>query len=456
MTGLVVRLGRGRTVVVNSELPRSATAANGASRWIGRFRPEAARVSSGEAARGRVRRGPFRSQKENVRTGRKAPAIALAALVLLGAFVLSLRTAAAADNPTQDPASFWNHLTTHFAQAAHLSHPRLARAYALVHVAIYDGLLASGRTHDGDPSQVAVAAGAASEVLTYLFPNNAGAIAENETARAASVQAQNPGVVVSGLNFGHMVGRMVVVHGQNDGSDAVFTGPIPTGPCIWTGVNPVEPTAGSWKTWIETSGAEVQPLAPYACGSQADLNDIQTELAAQAALTQDQIATVHEWAVPLAPTIWDNVAISRISSGGLSVFQSARILAYLNIGMYDGLVSTWLAKYTFWSARPFMRIPGFTTVIPTPNFPGYISAHATVSGVASVVLGEIFPVFADYFGSQANEAAMSRLWGGIHFPQDDDQGLVVGRAIGALVVEDMMGPAHTFVFPIAMAGLAVG
>src|SRR2546428_13178752 len=101
MTGLVVRLGRGRTVVVNSELPRSATAANGASRWIGRFRPEAARVSSGEAARGRVRGGPFRSHKENVRTGRKAPPIPLAAPGLLGPFVLPLLTAAAAANPTQ-------------------------------------------------------------------------------------------------------------------------------------------------------------------------------------------------------------------------------------------------------------------------------------------------------------------------------------------------------------------
>src|SRR2546425_3682614 len=166
MTGLVVRLGRGRTVVVNSELPRSATAANGASRWIGRFRPEAARVSSGEAARGRVRRGPFRSQKENVPTGRKPAAIALAALRLLGAFVLSLRTAAAADNPTHDPASVWNHLTTHFAQAANLSPPRLSRAYALVHVAIYDGLLASRLTHDLYPSHSTLAAGARSEVMT--------------------------------------------------------------------------------------------------------------------------------------------------------------------------------------------------------------------------------------------------------------------------------------------------
>src|SRR3989442_856597 len=120
---------------------------------------------------------------------------------------------------------------------------------------------------------------------------------------------------------------------------------------------------------METCGAEAKPLVSYACGSQGDLNDIQTELAAQAALTQDQIATVHEWAVPLAPTIWDNVAISRISSGGLSVFQSARILAYLNIRMYDGLVSTWLAKDTLWSARPLLPSPGVTTVVPTPEFP---------------------------------------------------------------------------------------
>jgi len=376
-------------------------------------------------------------------------AIALATLVLLGAFVVSVRMAVA-DNPQQDPATFWNQLTTHFAQAARLSPPRLARAYALVQVAIYDALLGSGRTHDGEPSQVAIAAGAASEVLTYLFPSNAGPIAENETAQVASAQARNPGVLVSGQNFGHMVGAMVVIHGQNDGSDAVFAGPIPTGPCVWTGVNPVEPTAGSWKTWIESSAAEVQLPAPYACGSAADQNELQAVLAAKAALTQDQIAAVRRWAVPLAPTIWDTIAEGQIASHGLSVFDSARVLAYLNIGMYDGLVSTWLAKYTYWSARPFMRIPGFTSVIPTPNFPGYISAHATVSGVASVVLGEVFPALAGYFAGQADEAAMSRLWGGIHFPQDDDQGLVVGRAIGALVVQDMAESAHTFVFPMAV------
>src|SRR6266571_4376507 len=121
---------------------------------------------------------------------RRVRAIALATLVLLGAFVVSVRMAVA-DNPQQDPATFWNQLTTHFAQAARLSPPRLARAYALVQVAIYDALLGSGRTHDGEPSQVAIAAGAASEVLTYLFPSNAGPIAENETAQVASAQARH-------------------------------------------------------------------------------------------------------------------------------------------------------------------------------------------------------------------------------------------------------------------------
>jgi hypothetical protein len=46
---------------------------------------------------------------------------------------------------------------------------------------------------------------------------------------------------------------------------------------------------------------------------------------------------------------------------------------------------------------------------------------------------------ADYFGGQAREAAISRLWGGIHFPHDNDQGLIVGRRIGRLVVARMRG-----------------
>jgi len=413
------------------------------------------RTRDGRRSEGRQEPGRgIQHGARNVGITGKMRAVVLVSLVLLGAFVVSLRTVLADPTPSSDPATFWNQVTTRLEVAAKFNPLRIARTYALVHVAIYDALLASGRMHHGTASQIAVAAGAASEVLMYLFPAYVANIAENESAQAASADARNFGVVVSGLNFGHTVGRMVVIHGQNDGSDAIFAGPIPTGDCIWSGTKPLEATMGGWETWILTSGAEVQPRAPYACGSEADLADVQAVIDAHNGLTPDQIAIVHKWGDVTAPIIWNGVLNQQIESHGLSALQSAQAHAYMNIAIYDGLVATWLAKFTYWTARPFMRIPGFTTVIPTPNFPSYVSAHSVVSAGSSMVLGEFFPELADHFAAQAEEAAMSRLWGGIHFQQDDDQGLVMGRAVGAKVVQDMQSAPHTFVFPISPEGLA--
>ena len=74
------------------------------------------------------------------------------------------------------------------------------------------------------------------------------------------------------------------------------------------------------------------------------------------------------------------------------------------------------------------------TVITTPNFPSYTSGHSTVSAAAAQVMGEVFPSQRGFFLEQANEAAISRLWGGIHFRHDNDQGLDVGARIGERAV----------------------
>ena len=76
-------------------------------------------------------------------------------------------------------------------------------------------------------------------------------------------------------------------------------------------------------------------------------------------------------------------------------------------------------------------------MIPTPNFPGYTSGHSTISAAAAVVMGALLPDKAGYFQAQAAEAAVSRLWGGIHFSHDNDQGLLVGRRIGRKAVHVM-------------------
>ena len=131
----------------------------------------------------------------------------------------------------------------------------------------------------------------------------------------------------------------------------------------------------------------------------------------------------------------------------MSIFDAVYSSAYLNVGMYDGFVSCWYTKYSYWTARPFQRISNIITEIPTPNFPGYTSGHSVISMVAARVLGEIFPNEQDHFKDQAIEAGSSRIWAGIHFEQDVIKGMDQGNKIANKVVEDMNNkPPSPFIY----------
>lgn len=394
---------------------------------------------------------------------------------------------------SSDPASFWNQITTELGLKAKLPPPRFARAYALVQVPIYDALLAANRGHDDDDdnddgddgdkedrddgddddkeigddafkgfinnpdlsgtgvgknlgenisrrkfSQIAVAAGAASVVLNYLFPADAARIQEAVQIQLALDDDSNRRKIMRSFNLGVRIGNLAVLHGRNDGSDAVFPGPMPTGDCIWTGTNPVLPMCGTWKTWIITDGAEFQPEPPFPCGSEQDLLELDQVYQASFNRTAEQIAIVHKWADLPPPTVWNGYLIERVESNNLNVLASARAFAFLNITMFDAFVCCWNTKYQYWTARPFQRLPeDFTTVITTPNFPSYTSGHSTISGAAAQVMGELFPAEKAFFQSEAEEAAISRFWGGIHYHRDNNQGLAVGKKIGEKVVEFM-------------------
>jgi hypothetical protein len=194
---------------------------------------------------------------------------------------------------------------------------------------------------------------------------------------------------------------------------------------------------GTWKTWVIGSGSEIQPEPPYAFGSTQDLQDVQEVLDVSLSRTAEQIAIVHKWADLSPPAIWNDMLNDRIDATGLDLAASARASAFLNMAMADGFIECWACKYKYWTARPFQRIPGLVTVIPTPNFPTYTSGHSTISAAAAKVMGEVFPAEADFFQQQSLEAAMSRLYGGIHFRHDNEQGTFVGSIIGDRVVERM-------------------
>ncbi len=335
----------------------------------------------------------------------------------------------------------WNELTTELCLAAALPPPKVSRAYALVHTAIYDALAACLHGRRKDLVGALAASKAASTVLIYLFPGSATRIGEVLRELMQEGRGKSRGRIRRSLALGLKVGEIAVRRGRSDGSDAVFTGTIPSGPAFWSGTNPVLPMAGQWSTWICADGAEFQPEPPNPYGSAADSLELEQVYAASFVRTPEQIAIVHEWADLPPPTIWNNELNERIVAGAMSGLAAARAQAYLNCAMYDAFVSCWYTKYSYWAARPSMRlagrVPAFTTVVPTPNFPTYTSGHSTISGAAAVVLGELFPSESAYFNAEADEAALSRFYGGIHFHRDDNQGLLVGRAIGERVVEKM-------------------
>jgi membrane-associated phospholipid phosphatase len=135
---------------------------------------------------------------------------------------------------------------------------------------------------------------------------------------------------------------------------------------------------------------------------------------------------------------------------------------YVRVGLAvaDAFISCWHTKYTYNLLRPETYItrlidPAWLPLLITPGFPAYTSGHATQSGAAATVLTDLFGVtpFTDTlhqdhhleppleprrFGSfdeAAAEAAMSRLYAGIHYPFDNHHGLAQGRCVGQVIVE---------------------
>jgi PAP2 superfamily len=349
----------------------------------------------------------------------------------------------------------WNKLISELGMKVKLSPPEFSRAYSLVHISIYDSLLAArddmtNLTVNESLSRsfyVSSMTEAASEVMNYLFPNDHNKIRILKYSQIDQFQDGKNQWLESGLKLGNKVAKAVIDYAKKDNSDFEWSGTVSRiGKCIWNGTNPVNPMAGFWKTYVLKSGSEIQPHRPETCNSQGDILDLVQTYEAWKQRTPKQTYAVHYWGDQPPPVVWNNILNEQVLKSNMSIFNAAFSNVYLNVGMYDALVSCWYAKYNYWTARPFQRISNITTEIPTPNFPGYPSGHSVISIVAGRVLGEIFPDKKDYFYNQAMEAGLSRLWAGIHFKQDITNGMEQGNKIAEKIVSDMHKVPHPFIF----------
>ena len=150
---------------------------------------------------------------------------------------------------------------------------------------------------------------------------------------------------------------------------------------------------------------------------------------------QTKLAQLWNAADPWAP--WNETASAAIRRHHLSDADAARVYAVLNAASSDAVIACFEAKYHYWSIRPSQAD---TTImladsVSLPNFPSYPSGHACSAGAFDAVLGHFFPQDRAEFTKIAEDQAMSRLYGGIHYRFDDDEGLALGRVVARYAIE---------------------
>jgi membrane-associated phospholipid phosphatase len=178
---------------------------------------------------------------------------------------------------------------------------------------------------------------------------------------------------------------------------------------------------------------QFRPAPPPAYDSPAWQSQLAAVQEAVARRTFAQATQATYWQESAASYLWDGFAVDLITRYQLDLPHAARVLALTSVAMADAAVACWDAKYTYWTARPITADPNLEVLFPTPPHPSYPSAHAPISNAAAVVLVHLFPHDALDLLALGAEAAASRGWAGIHFPVDNDAGLLLGRNVGYLV-----------------------
>ncbi len=151
-----------------------------------------------------------------------------------------------------------------------------------------------------------------------------------------------------------------------------------------------------------------------------------------------------EWNLDLGTVtpagVWVMRALDLPELKQLPIDHQTAALALLATTMLDAFIACWAVKFRWWTERPVTAIrrdidAEFLLYLVTPSFPGYVSGHATVSGAAAAVLSRLFPPRSAELLRAAEEAAHSRLLGGIHVRSDNAEGLRLGLRVGAAAVD---------------------
>ena len=345
----------------------------------------------------------------------------------------------------------------------HITHKtsptRAARGLALTYVAMHDAYELALQNNLEPKLAVSMAAAL---VLSYLYSSEERAfdrIVYSLAARIGQTSRENFAAdSLQSMLLGKVVGERVVQRAESDGAqrgwngmrlqfygDGRYYGPgtwEPTPPYFY--YPPDEPFAPTWTPWVLRSASQFRPTPP-GYGSERFVRDLREVVATIKNLSANQLRIAKFWVdgsgSVTPPGHWNQIALTETLAAKLGDAETARLFAELNIALADTFIATWDAKYRYWTVRPITaakRLLGIELKLPilTPPFPSYVSGHAAFSGAAARILSSFFPKSSVRLNAMAEEAALSRMLGGIHYRFDNEDGLALGRSVADFVLHE--------------------
>ena len=402
-----------------------------------------------------------------------------------------------ADEFPSEIASRWFELLYDVVKAERTTPPAASRIYGISAVALYESIVVgtnenlslvgqlNGLTSVPHPKRnkkhhwPTVANTVLANTIRGLYPTisqpSLTAINNLERIFAALYQADTPRPEYErSVSLGQEVASAILSWSSTDGFSIFNNCPyVPTPvPGAWEPTppafnpNPLQPCWGQLRPMVLTSGGEcpAQGHPPFSTAVSSDFYAAALEVYnVGLGLTTEQKRIADYWsdnpgATGTPPGHWITIMSQIARNDQLSLARAAEGYARVGIAVHDAFIACWNAKYLYNLQRPVTYIndnidASWRPYIVTPNFPTYTSGHSTQSGAAAKVLTDMFGIkrFTDTthrdhrlappqqprtfssFDEAAAEAAISRLYGGIHFSFDNDDGLAAGQCIGQAI-----------------------
>jgi hypothetical protein len=320
----------------------------------------------------------------------------------------------------------------------------------------------------GTPAQQALAVTAVNNAYNSTLagipdgPSKSDGIAVGRAAAAA---------ILAKRSTDHATAQVLYTPGTRPGDWQPTPNPVPFDPPAAADRLPaVLPGWGQVTPFVLRRSTQFEPNGPPRLTSRRyarDYNEVK-EIGAKDSVTRTaEQTTIARFWFEGSPAGWSRVARTVAASQGLDSWQTARLLALVNIAMADGFIAGFETKYEFNFWRPVTAIragdsdanndtvadPAWSTLLNTPAIPDYTSTHSVLGAAAAEVLRRFFhsdhiqftvtsgAPFAGLtrsftaFSQAAQENGDSRVYAGIHFRSAVTDGLAQGKRIGGFDFE---------------------